>query len=415
MNSDVIQKISNMTQPMEKRTWRIRSRPWWLTWLPLLTLGYIVFGTLGYIGSRGIKEILLEGGPIGALLFMLAWTAVWTIGLRKLVTLMIGSLKVIASSNPKEAVKNIEETIQSLAADPSNSDQSLYSKLPETLSLRGDNSISGNNSADASVEDIIKSAKKRDAGAQYNLGLMYYYGRGVPQNYEKAIDWFTKSAEQDNAWAQNNLGLMYDNGRGAPQDYEKAIDWFTKSAEQDFAWAQYNLGLMYDNGRGVPQDYEKAIDWYTKSAEQGNAWAQNNLGLMYAEEKGTPQDDKQAVHWLTKSAEQSFAAAQSNLGVMYANGRGVPPDDKRAVHWYTKSAKQGNAVAQYNLGLMYEKGKGLMQNYKKAYMWFNLAIHNGYSDEQKTRDTVAKKLSSQDLIEAQEMAERCHASGYENC
>ena len=100
---------------------------------------------------------------------------------------------------------------------------------------------------------------------------------------------------------------------------------------------------------------------------------------------------------------------------MYANGRGVPPDDKQAVHWYTKSAKQGNAVAQYNLGLMYEKGKGLMQNYKKAYMWFNLAIHNGFSNAQKARDIVAKKLSPQDLIEAQEMTERCLDSGYENC
>ena len=47
-----------------------------------------------------------------------------------------------------------------------------------------------------------------------------------------------------------------------------------------------------------------------------------------------------------------------------------------------------------------------MQNYKKAYMWFNLASHNGYSEGQKVRDTVAKKLSSQDLIEAQEMTER---------
>ena len=44
-----------------------------------------------------------------------------------------------------------------------------------------------------------------------------------------------------------------------------------------------------------------------------------------------------------------------------------------------------------------------------------LAIHNGYSDEHKDRDTVAKGLSSQDLIEAQEMTERCLDSGYENC
>ena len=45
----------------------------------------------------------------------------------------------------------------------------------------------------------------------------------------------------------------------------------------------------------------------------------------------------------------------------------------------------------------------------------NTVIHNGYSDEQKARDIVAKKLSSQDLIEAQEMTKRCLDSGYENC
>ena len=100
---------------------------------------------------------------------------------------------------------------------------------------------------------------------------------------------------------------------------------------------------------------------------------------------------------------------------MYDNGRGVPQDDKQAVHWYTKSAKQGNAVAQSKLGLMYYEGKGFMQNYKKTYMWLNLAIHNGHSDGQKARDAVAEILSLQDLIEAQEMTERCLDSGYENC
>ena len=48
MNSDVIQKISNMTQPTEKRTWRIRSRLWWLTWL----VPAILFVTLGSISAE---------------------------------------------------------------------------------------------------------------------------------------------------------------------------------------------------------------------------------------------------------------------------------------------------------------------------------------------------------------------------
>jgi len=76
-------------------------------------------------------------------------------------------------------------------------------------------------------------------------------------------------AEQGDAQAQYNLGVMYDNGKGVPQDYIKAVQWYTKSAEQGFAVSQYNLGVMYDNGKGVPQDYIEAAKWYRESAEQG--------------------------------------------------------------------------------------------------------------------------------------------------
>ena len=311
-----------------------------------MALPVLLFVPLGYIGFwqlievyRGLKEILLEGGPKGAILSMLIWTAVWIIGLRQFVRLIIYILKLHALLKEGKTDKFLKD-LNILGADPSDSDQSFYSKLPETLSLaqrikifcnklrktfslRGDNSISGNNSAGARVEDITKSAKKGDARAQFSLGWMYAEGKDTPQDDKQAVHWYTKSAEQGSAWAQYNLGLMYDNGRGVPQDYEKAIDWYTKSAEQGNAAAQFSLGLMYDNGRGVPQDYEKAIDWFTKSAEQGFAWAQNHLGLMYNNGRGVPQDDKQAVHWYTKSAEQGLAAAQNNLGLMYDNGRGV--------------------------------------------------------------------------------------------
>ena len=62
-------------------------------------------------------------------------------------------------------------------------------------------------------------------------------------------------AKQGNAKAQFNLGLMYYNGQGVRQDYVQIVKWFRKAAEQGFAQAQFNLGVMYDNGQGVRQDY----------------------------------------------------------------------------------------------------------------------------------------------------------------
>ena len=90
---------------------------------------------------------------------------------------------------------------------------------------------------------------------------------------------------------------MYLEGRGVPQDYQTAVKWYTLAAEQGNAGAQYNLGLMYLEGRGVPQDYQTAVKWYTLAAEQGNAGAHHNLGLMYLEGRGVLKDHVYAHMW----------------------------------------------------------------------------------------------------------------------
>ena len=79
------------------------------------------------------------------------------------------------------------------------------------------------------------------------------------------------------------LGVIYYNGKGVPQDYKKAVYWYTKAAEQGNVNAQWSLGFMYYYGEGVPQDYQKAFYWYTKAADQGNTDAQFYLGFMYNE------------------------------------------------------------------------------------------------------------------------------------
>ncbi len=189
-------------------------------------------------------------------------------------------------------------------------------------------------------------AEQGNAGAQFNLGWMYKYGKGVPQDDKTAVKWYKLAAEQGNADAQNHLGLMYNNGQGVPQDYKTAVKWYSLSAEQGDAPAQYNLGLMYATGQGVPQDYKTAVKWYKLAAEQGNAIAQGNLGWMYYNGQGVPQDHKTAVKWFTLAAEQGDAIAQFNLGLLYKNGQGVPQDYKTAVKWYKLAAKQGHKNAR---------------------------------------------------------------------
>jgi TPR repeat protein len=52
-------------------------------------------------------------------------------------------------------------------------------------------------------------AEQGVATAQYNLGVMYADGDGVPENGAEAVKWFRKAAAQGDADAQYNLGVMH--------------------------------------------------------------------------------------------------------------------------------------------------------------------------------------------------------------
>ena len=81
-------------------------------------------------------------------------------------------------------------------------------------------------------------------------------------DFETALREWTPLAEQGHIFAQFNVGLMYDKGDGVPQDYKTAAKWYTLAAEQGHIFSQLNLGLMYLKGQGVLQDYKTAVKWF---------------------------------------------------------------------------------------------------------------------------------------------------------
>jgi len=199
------------------------------------------------------------------------------------------------------------------------------------------------------IATLKEKAASGDVYAEYNLGVVYHEGTGVPKDYVQSAAWFRKAADQGNATAQWSLGAAYNFGQGVTKDYAQAAFWYSKAAAQGNAEAQCYLGQLYLNGQGVTQDFGQAAVWYRKAAEQGNAVAQLNLGSMYRTGQGVPKDDTQAAFWTREAADQGLADAQNDLGVMYHEGRGVPRDDGAAAAWYRKAAEQGDAAAHQNL------------------------------------------------------------------
>jgi hypothetical protein len=109
-------------------------------------------------------------------------------------------------------------------------------------------------------------ASQGDASAQFYVGYMNEFGKGVPQDYAEAVKWYLKAAEQGDAEAQGRLGSMYYDGRGVPQDYAEAAKWDRKAAEYGEISAQLDLAILYYSGQGVPQDYVQAHKWANLAA-----------------------------------------------------------------------------------------------------------------------------------------------------
>jgi TPR repeat protein len=155
-------------------------------------------------------------------------------------------------------------------------------------------------------------AEKGLPEAQFNLGLLYDKGQGVPQNYAEAVTWYRKAAEQGNVKGQYSLGMMYYNGQDVPQDYAEAVKWLRKAAEQGNGKGQYSLGMMYYRGRGVPRDYVLAHMWlnlaisrYPALEKAKREWAE--IFIDIAASKMTPaqiaEAQKLAREWMPKKEE----------------------------------------------------------------------------------------------------------------
>jgi TPR repeat protein len=215
-----------------------------------------------------------------------------------------------------------------------------------------------------------------------------------------AVFWFRKAAKQGYGPAEYNLGNMYYYGKGLKRDYSQAYFWYKKSTENNFTGGQYNLGTMYYKGLGVKQDYSKAYYWLKKASDRGDDKAQNLLAYFYYSGLGVEKNVEKTLNLYKKSAEQGNLEALNNLGVFYENGFVVEQNYNRAFFWYKKSAENNFAIAQSNLGNLYWRGKIKAENFISAYKWFTLAADQGLESAIEMKNNVKKYMTQAQINEA---------------
>lgn len=115
-----------------------------------------------------------------------------------------------------------------------------------------------------SIENLENLANQGNGDAQYELGLRYYRGIGVPVDYEKARINLENAINNGVNGASYYLGVIYYNGKGVATDHIKAKNYFEKAEATNNVFSSYYLGKLYYWGDGVEQNLEKADEYKAK-------------------------------------------------------------------------------------------------------------------------------------------------------
>lgn len=180
---------------------------------------------------------------------------------------------------------------------------------------------------------FTRAAEKGNADAQFNLGLMYLKGQGVPLDNAQALKWFRLSAEQGNPKAQVNLGRMYARAKAVAPSFTTAASWFRKAADQGYADGQYDLGVLYLSGVGVERNLSKAWQLFIDAAEQSNDSACYQLGLMYWKGMGVAKNKVEGLKFLMLARDYGEAVQYLRYAEKDASQEQIAEAKQRADEW----------------------------------------------------------------------------------
>jgi TPR repeat protein len=208
-----------------------------------------------------------------------------------------------------------------------------------------------------------------NANAFFHLGHMY--AELTSPDYVKAKEYYEKAAEGGNVYAMINLGVMYFFGKGMPTDPKMALKYFLNALEEKprEGLISYHLGVIHQFGApAVPVDLLKALDYYKAAIKYGYAKeGMRKIAVVYA--LGGPKVTRNyelAFYYFLQAANNGDIYSLYFVGFFYSLGRGVPKNLVKAFEYYLLAADNGHSIAQLIVGERYENGVGVLKNLPKA-------------------------------------------------
>lgn len=289
------------------------------------------------------------------------------------------------------------------------------------------------------IPEISKNFSQSNGDADLLIGKKFYFGLGIPKNYDVAFKQFVKSAQKDNIEALLLLSEMITSQEGNVKDFPKDISWLKKLADKDNinTLAARRLLELIITDPAVPQDLKKNIENYFETqprflellkikssqgdpfakvllkkvqliesnppknlpetyikalkaeADKGDVAAANKLAFHYYYGQHMDQNFSEAFKYAHSAAQKNSAPALYMLSMMYRKGKGVTRNDKKAFDSMQASAQLGFVPAQSDLGEMYINGVGIDRNFPEALLWIKKAADNGNANAYVKLGTLA--------------------------
>ncbi len=236
-------------------------------------------------------------------------------------------------------------------------------------------------------QDLLKSAKRGDEKAMYDLG-MSLLRQGGDENVKDAYSWIKKSAEKEYAPSQAVMAYFLRNGVGTDRDlnqawyngnkaagkgdglaswvlaqlskdrgYEQSMvnDYLKQALDQEYPIAKLFYAKGYSEGSqtfGIGKDEAKSCQLLQEVDKAGIADASALLGIQ------TIDSPQIAFAYLKKAADAGMAGAASLVGSMYYHGEGIGKNPAEAFKYFEKAAELKDPAGMESLADCYRTGVG---------------------------------------------------------
>jgi TPR repeat protein len=117
-------------------------------------------------------------------------------------------------------------------------------------------------------EYYLLSQEEGNKGAYYNIALLYYYGKGICQDFFASFESFERVLEND--FEEDSSYVIAENNTESDSLTDQEKKRYSYASERIIhGEAHFYLGIMNEKGQGTSQDHEKALHHFKSSYSLG--------------------------------------------------------------------------------------------------------------------------------------------------